>query len=34
VHLKTKIENWEVVKEFIEKNHEYEIPCIIKTDVE
>ena len=28
--LKTKIENWESVKIFIEANHPYETPCIIK----
>jgi periplasmic divalent cation tolerance protein len=32
--LKTRSENWEEVKKYIEKNHSYEIPCIIKTDVE
>lgn len=32
--LKTKPENWEVVKNFILKNHSYEIPCIIKNEVE
>lgn len=32
--LKTRIENWEKVKEFIIKNHPYEVPCIIKTEVE
>ncbi len=28
--LKTKTENWNEVKEYIEKNHPYETPCIIK----
>lgn len=28
--LKTKIENWESVRSFIEANHPYETPCIIK----
>jgi periplasmic divalent cation tolerance protein len=28
--LKTRIENWTAVKEYIEKNHPYETPCIIK----
>lgn len=28
--LKTKIENWDKVKEYIEKNHSYETPCVIK----
>ena len=32
--LKTRIENWELVKNEIKKNHSYEIPCIIKTEVE
>lgn len=27
---KTRTENWNKVKEYIEKNHSYEIPCIIK----
>ena len=27
---KTRVENWDAVKEFIEKNHKYEVPCIIK----
>jgi periplasmic divalent cation tolerance protein len=28
--LKTRIENWDKVKEYIEKNHSYETPCVIK----
>ncbi len=28
--LKTRSENWKKVQEFVESNHEYEIPCIIK----
>jgi len=28
--LKTRIENWEKVKEYIESNHPYETPCVIK----
>ena len=28
--LKTRKENWEKVREYIEKNHPYETPCIIK----
>lgn len=32
--LKTRVENWEKVKDFINENHPYEIPCIIKTEVE
>jgi len=32
--LKTRIENWEKVKDFVNRNHPYEIPCIIKTEVE
>lgn len=32
--LKTRIKNWSKVKEYIELNHPYEIPCIIKTEVE
>ncbi|MEK7462619.1 MAG: divalent-cation tolerance protein CutA [Patescibacteria group bacterium] len=28
--LKTKINNWDVVKEYIELHHPYEVPCIIK----
>ncbi|NRH21131.1 divalent-cation tolerance protein CutA [Candidatus Gracilibacteria bacterium] len=27
---KTSSENWEKVKEYIEKNHKYTTPCIIK----
>lgn len=32
--LKTRVENWEKVKDFINKSHPYEVPCIIKTEVE
>jgi len=32
--LKTRIDNWEKVKEYIEKNHWYDVPCILKTEVE
>lgn len=32
--LKTRVENWEKVKSFVEQNHPYEIPCIIKKEVE
>lgn len=32
--LKTRQENWEIIKEIILKNHPYEVPCIIKTEVE
>lgn len=28
--LKTRIDNWDKVKDYIEKNHPYETPCIIK----
>lgn len=28
--LKTRIENWDVVRKYIEANHPYETPCIIK----
>lgn len=28
--LKTRSENWALVKEFVLKNHPYETPCIIK----
>lgn len=28
--LKTKIENWDKVRSYIESNHPYETPCIIK----
>lgn len=28
--LKTRIDNWDIVKEYIETNHPYETPCIIK----
>ena len=27
---KTRIENWDAVREYVEKNHKYETPCIIK----
>jgi len=32
--LKTKNENWEKVNSEIEKIHPYDVPCIIKPDVE
>ena len=32
--LKTRQENWEKVKSEIKKLHSYDIPCIIKIDVE
>lgn len=32
--LKTRKENWELVQEEIKKLHKYEIPCIIKIDLE
>ena len=32
--LKTKKENWNKVKEEIEKSHPYETPCIIKIEAE
>ncbi len=28
--LKTRTENWGAVKDYIEKNHPYETPCVIK----
>ncbi|MBX9906280.1 divalent-cation tolerance protein CutA [Patescibacteria group bacterium] len=28
--LKTRIGNWDVVKTYIEKNHPYETPCVMK----
>ena len=28
--LKTRINNWEMVKELVETNHSYETPCVIK----
>ncbi len=28
--IKTKPENWEKVKELIEKEHSYDVPCIIR----
>jgi periplasmic divalent cation tolerance protein len=27
---KTTLDKWEMVRDFIEKNHKYEVPCIIK----
>ncbi len=33
--LKTRTENWNKVKEYIERSHAYETPCVIKlTEVE
>lgn len=32
--LKTKKENWDIVKDEIEKLHPYKIPCIMKIEVE
>lgn len=32
--LKTRAENWEKVRDFILEKHSYEIPCIIKYEVE
>ena len=32
--VKTKKENWEKVKEEVKKIHSYEIPCIMKFEVE
>lgn len=32
--LKTKKENWKKVKDEVKKIHSYEVPCIIKLDVE
>lgn len=32
--IKTKLENWEKVKELIEKEHSYDVPCIIKINAE
>lgn len=32
--LKTRRENWVKIKEYIENNHPYETPCILKTEVE
>jgi len=32
--LKTRIENWEKVRQYIEKNHPYKTPCIMKNEVE
>lgn len=31
---KTRAEYWNIVKEIIEKYHDYQIPCIIKLNVE
>lgn len=31
--LKTRNENWEALKNEIEKNHPYKIPCIMKIEV-
>jgi periplasmic divalent cation tolerance protein len=28
--LKTRLENWDKVKDYIEKSHPYETPCVIK----
>jgi len=32
--LKTRTENWNIVKDEIEKIHPYDVPCIMKIDVE
>lgn len=32
--LKTRLENWDKIREYIEENHPYETPCIIKTEVD
>lgn len=32
--VKTKKENWEELKKEVKKLHSYEVPCIIKIDVE
>jgi periplasmic divalent cation tolerance protein len=32
--VKTKKENWEKIKEEVEKTHPYETPCIMKFEVE
>ncbi|MEW5896745.1 MAG: divalent-cation tolerance protein CutA [Nanoarchaeota archaeon] len=32
--IKTKKENWETVKKEIKKLHSYDLPCILKLDVE
>lgn len=32
--IKTKKTNWEIVKKEIEENHSYDIPCIMKFEVE
>ena len=32
--LKTRTLNWDIVKDEIEKIHPYDVPCIIKIDVE
>ncbi len=32
--VKTRKENWEMVKQEVEKIHPYDVPCIMKLDVE
>ncbi|MDD5769791.1 MAG: divalent-cation tolerance protein CutA [Candidatus Gracilibacteria bacterium] len=32
--LKTRSENWEKIKNFILEKHSYEIPCIVKYEIE
>lgn len=32
--LKTKVDNWELIKNIIMEKHKYETPCIMKTEVE
>jgi len=32
--LKTRAENWETVKSAVEKIHPYDVPCIIRFDIE
>ena len=32
--LKTRAEYWETLRDEIEKNHPYEVPCILKIDVD
>jgi len=32
--LKTKIDNWKAVREFLQKNHPYSTPAIIRLDVD
>lgn len=34
VFLKTKKDNWEKVRDEVQRIHPYEVPCIIKIDVE